>query len=50
MCESIGKKVIALHRSRIGKLDVKNLKIGEWRYLTEKELADIYWLKWKKMI
>ena len=39
MCEAVGKKVIALHRSKIGNIDVKDLKIGEWRYLTKKELA-----------
>jgi len=38
MCEAIGKKVIALHRSRIGQISVKNLKIGTWRYLTQKEI------------
>lgn len=38
MCEAIDKKVIALHRSKIGNIGVKDLKIGEWRYLTEKEI------------
>ena len=38
MCEAIGKKVVALHRSKIGNLDVKDLKIGQWRYLTKKEV------------
>lgn len=38
MCETIGKKVIALHRSKIGNIDVKDLKIGQWRYLTKKEV------------
>ena len=38
MCEAINKKVLALHRSKIGTLDVKDLKIGEWRYLTQKEV------------
>lgn len=38
MCEAIGKKVIALHRSKIGDINVKNLKIGEFRYLTETEI------------
>ena len=38
MCEAIGKKVLALHRSKIGNLEVKNLKIGEWRYLNKKEI------------
>lgn len=39
MCESIGKKVLALHRSKIGNIDVKDLKIGEWRYLNKKEIS-----------
>ncbi len=39
MCNSIGRKVLALHRSKIENIDVKNLKIGEWRYLTNKEIA-----------
>lgn len=38
MCEAVGYKVIALHRSKIGTIDVKDLKIGEWRYLSEKEI------------
>ena len=38
MCEAVGKKVIALHRSKIGNICVKDLKIGEWRYLTQKEI------------
>lgn len=33
MCEAIGKKVLALHRSKIGNIDVKDLKLGEWKYL-----------------
>ena len=41
MCESIGKKVLALHRSKIGNIGVNDLKIGTWRYLTSKELRDI---------
>lgn len=41
MCEAIGKKVIALHRSKIGNVDVKNLKLGTWRYLTKKEISDL---------
>lgn len=38
MCEAIGKKVIALHRSKIGNISVKDLKIGEFRYLTKEEV------------
>ncbi len=41
MCEAIGKKVIALHRSKIGNIDLYNLKIGEWRYLSEKEVKKL---------
>lgn len=41
MCEAINKKVIALHRCKIGNLDVKDLKLGEWRYLTYKEIMKI---------
>ena len=39
MCEAVGKKVIALHRSKIGNINVKNLKIGEWRYLSDTEVT-----------
>ena len=37
MCESIGKKVLALHRSKIGNISVKDIKLGNWRYLTKEE-------------
>ena len=37
MCEAIGRQVLALHRSKIGGIDVKDLKIGAWRYLTDEE-------------
>ncbi len=42
MCEAIGKKVLALHRRKIGNLDVKNLALGNWRYLTKREVEDLY--------
>lgn len=38
MCAAIGKNVIALHRCKIGNIDVKNMKIGEWRFLTANEI------------
>ena len=41
MCEAIGKKVLALHRSKIGDIGVKDLKLGEFRYLTNKEVKQI---------
>ena len=40
MCEAIGKPVLALHRSKIGILSVKDLKIGTWRYLTKEEVRE----------
>ena len=45
MCEAIGKKVIALHRSKIGNITVKSLPLGKWRYLKQSEvdrLCNIY--------
>ncbi len=41
MFETIGKKVIALHRSKIGQIEVKDIKIGNWRYLTETEIKSL---------
>lgn len=41
MCNAIGRKVLALHRSKIGKIEVKDMKIGTWRYLTQKEVEEI---------
>ena len=41
MCEAINKKVLALHRSKIGNIGVKNLKLGTWRYLTKKEVDEL---------
>ena len=41
MCEAIGKPVLALHRSKIGNIHVKDLKIGTWRYLTKEEVKEL---------
>ena len=41
MCEAIGHKVLALHRSKIAGIDVKDLPLGKWRYLTKKEVEKI---------
>ena len=38
MCEAINKKVLALHRNKIGNITVKDLKIGSWRYLNSDEV------------
>lgn len=42
MCETIGKKVQALHRTQIGNLTVKDLRLGTWRYLNEKEIKELF--------
>ena len=41
MCEAIGKRVIALHRSKIGNIDVKDIPLGKWRYLSDQEVKEI---------
>lgn len=41
MCEAIGHKVLALHRSKIAGIGVKNLELGKWRYLTKNEVRKI---------
>lgn len=41
MCEAIGNKVRALHRSKIGNINVKDLKIGQYRDLSKKEIEEL---------
>lgn len=41
MCEAVGSKVIALHRSKIGSISVKDLKIGQWRFLENYEIKNL---------
>lgn len=41
MCEGIGKKVLSLHRSKIGNISVKDLKLGAWRYLKKSEIDNL---------
>jgi 23S rRNA pseudouridine2605 synthase len=41
MCQAVGRKVIALHRSKIANLSVKDLKIGTWRYLKDNEIKQL---------
>lgn len=41
MCEAIGHKVLALHRSKISGIDVKDIPLGKWRYLNSKEVNKI---------
>lgn len=42
MCEKIGHPVITLKRIAIGNIKLNDLKIGEWRYLTSKEINEIF--------
>ncbi len=41
MCDAIGRKVLALHRSKIGKIGVKDLELGKWRYLQASEVQEL---------
>ena len=41
MCEAIDKKILSLHRSKIGNISVKELKIGTWRYLKQSEINSL---------
>lgn len=36
-----GRRVKALHRTKIENISVKSLKIGEWRYLKEDEVKSL---------
>ncbi len=42
MCETVGHKVLALHRSKIAGIGVKELPLGKWRYLSKKEMNKFY--------
>lgn len=41
MCNAIDKKVLALHRSKIENLKVKDIKLGNWRYLKKFEVDEL---------
>jgi 23S rRNA pseudouridine2605 synthase len=41
MCEAVGRKVLALHRSKIGNVGVKDLELGKWRYLNSTEIKEL---------
>jgi len=41
MCQAIGKRVLSLHRSKIGNITVKDLKLGTWRYLKKSEIENL---------
>lgn len=41
MCEALGYKVKKLERIRIMNVELKDLKMGQWRYLSDEELKEI---------
>ena len=41
MCEAVNRKVLALHRSKIGNIGVKDIELGKWRYLRENEVQKL---------
>ena len=41
MCEAVNRKVLALHRSKIGGIGVKDIELGKWRYLKENEIQKL---------
>lgn len=41
MCEAVNRKVLALHRSKIGSIGVKDIELGKWRYLRENEIQKL---------
>ena len=41
MCEALGYEVFKLKRVRIMNVSLDGLGVGEWRYLTQREMADI---------
>ena len=41
MCEALGYEVLRLKRVRIMNVTLSGLSVGEWRFLTEKEMTEI---------
>ncbi len=39
MCEAVGRKVLALHRTKIGEISVKDIPLGKWRMLRKDEIG-----------
>lgn len=42
MCESQGFKVMSLHRTKVGHMNLKGLKIGEYRKMTKEEVEKFF--------
>ncbi|MBR0490833.1 MAG: rRNA pseudouridine synthase [Clostridia bacterium] len=41
MCEAVGRKVLALHRTKIGDIVVKDIALGKWRFLKDYEIKKL---------
>ena len=41
MCEAVGRKVLALHRTKIGDISVKDIPLGKWRNLRKEEIQKL---------
>ena len=41
MCEAVGRKVLALHRTKIGDIVVKDRALGKWRFLKDYEIKKL---------
>ena len=41
MCEAVGRKVLALHRTKIGEISVKGIPLGKWRNLRQDEIRKL---------
>lgn len=41
MCEAVERKVLALHRTKIGEISVKDIELGKWRYLKKEEIQKL---------
>ncbi len=39
--KQFGRKVLALHRAKIGDIVVKDLELGKWRYLKDYEVKNL---------
>ena len=41
MCEAVGRKVLTLHRTKIGDIVVKDIALGKWRFLKDYEIKKL---------
>lgn len=41
MCEAVDRKVLALHRTKIGHISVKDIPLGKWRFLRKEEIQKL---------